>query len=204
MKKTQRAMDSLRLEYRGEYLKLIDLGIEGQNEMQIPSSVSYRFGLISFIWSKDEMVRVCDFRCEQVEAVERSEQGAIGSAPGDGILIVNVLLSLLDTNVNALTRDHKVALDIAEGLSLSEESTDIRRACRILRGAVRTNKLNQQETIVVFAAIFIICGVDSNDGMAAVVHRTSFKIFNFNGIAFFTYVYPRFGDFCLASLCQRN
>ncbi|GJV17133.1 ankyrin repeat-containing protein ITN1-like protein [Tanacetum coccineum] len=56
--------------------------------------------------------------------------------------IVNELLSLPDTNVNALTRDHKTALDIAEGLSLSEESTDI-RACLIRRGAVRANELNQ-------------------------------------------------------------
>nr|GEW23006.1 hypothetical protein [Tanacetum cinerariifolium] len=28
-----------------------------RNEMQIPSSVSYRIGLISFLWGKDEMVR---------------------------------------------------------------------------------------------------------------------------------------------------
>ncbi|KAK9064140.1 hypothetical protein SSX86_018012 [Deinandra increscens subsp. villosa] len=56
--------------------------------------------------------------------------------------IVNELLCLPDTNVNALTRDHKTALDIAEGLSLSEESTDI-RACLVRRGAVRANELNQ-------------------------------------------------------------
>ena len=56
--------------------------------------------------------------------------------------IVNELLSLPDTNVNALTRDHKTALDIAEGLPLSEESADI-RACLIRRGAVRANELNQ-------------------------------------------------------------
>ena len=56
--------------------------------------------------------------------------------------IVNELLSLPGTNVNALTRDHKTALDIAEGLSLSEESTDI-RACLICRGAFRANELNQ-------------------------------------------------------------
>ncbi|KVI04955.1 ankyrin repeat-containing protein ITN1-like [Cynara cardunculus var. scolymus] len=56
--------------------------------------------------------------------------------------IVNELLSLPDTNVNALTRDHKTALDIAEGLPLSEESADI-RACLVRRGAVRANELNQ-------------------------------------------------------------
>ncbi|XP_076897201.1 ankyrin repeat-containing protein ITN1-like [Bidens hawaiensis] len=56
--------------------------------------------------------------------------------------IVNELLCLPDTNVNALTRDHKTALDIAEGLSLSEESTDI-RASLVRRGAVRANELNQ-------------------------------------------------------------
>ncbi|GJZ99565.1 hypothetical protein Tco_0672116 [Tanacetum coccineum] len=39
------------------------------------------------------------------EAVARSEQGAIRSAPGGGILIVNALLSLPDINVYALTRD---------------------------------------------------------------------------------------------------
>ncbi|KAL4575142.1 hypothetical protein LXL04_021984 [Taraxacum kok-saghyz] len=56
--------------------------------------------------------------------------------------IVNELLSLPDTNVNALTRDHKTALDIAEGLSLSEESADI-RACLVRCGGVRANDLNQ-------------------------------------------------------------
>ncbi|KAI3721326.1 hypothetical protein L2E82_32335 [Cichorium intybus] len=58
--------------------------------------------------------------------------------------IVNELLSLPDTsaNVNALTRDHKTALDIAEGLPLSEESSDI-IACLTRCGAVRANELNQ-------------------------------------------------------------
>ncbi|GJX25828.1 hypothetical protein Tco_0232124 [Tanacetum coccineum] len=55
-----------------------------------------------------------------------------------GQTIVNALLGLPAINVNALTRDHKTALDIAEGLSLSEESTDI-RACMICCGA----ELNQ-------------------------------------------------------------
>lgn len=58
--------------------------------------------------------------------------------------IVNELLSLPDTsaNVNALTRDHKTALDIAEGLPLSEDSADI-IACLTRCGAVRANELNQ-------------------------------------------------------------
>ncbi|XP_054786104.1 ankyrin repeat-containing protein ITN1 [Prosopis cineraria] len=56
--------------------------------------------------------------------------------------IVNELLRLPDTNVNALTRDHKTALDIAEGLPLSEESTDIKE-CLSHFGALRANDLNQ-------------------------------------------------------------
>ncbi|KAK9062996.1 hypothetical protein SSX86_016866 [Deinandra increscens subsp. villosa] len=58
--------------------------------------------------------------------------------------IVNELLSLPDTsaNVNALTRDHKTALDIAEGLPLSEDSSDI-ITCLARCGAVRANELNQ-------------------------------------------------------------
>lgn len=56
--------------------------------------------------------------------------------------IVNVLLLLRDTHVNALTRDHKTALDIAEGLPLSEESQEIKE-CLSHNGAVRANDLNQ-------------------------------------------------------------
>ncbi|CAL5334873.1 unnamed protein product [Camellia sinensis] len=56
--------------------------------------------------------------------------------------IVNELLSLRDTNVNALTRDHKTALDIAEGLPLSEESSEI-KDCLARYGAVKANELNQ-------------------------------------------------------------
>ncbi|KAK2633792.1 hypothetical protein Ddye_028584 [Dipteronia dyeriana] len=56
--------------------------------------------------------------------------------------IVSELLSLPDTNVNALTRDHKTALDIAEGLPLSEEASEIKE-CLSRRGAVRANELNQ-------------------------------------------------------------
>ncbi|KAJ8759861.1 hypothetical protein K2173_009962 [Erythroxylum novogranatense] len=56
--------------------------------------------------------------------------------------IVKELLLLPDTNVNALTRDHKTALDIAEGLPLSEESSDIKE-CLARYDAVRANELNQ-------------------------------------------------------------
>lgn len=52
------------------------------------------------------------------------------------------LLSLPDTNVNALTRDHKTALDIAEGLPSSEEASEI-KDCLARCGAVRANELNQ-------------------------------------------------------------
>ncbi|KAL2485314.1 Ankyrin repeat family protein [Abeliophyllum distichum] len=56
--------------------------------------------------------------------------------------IVNELLLLRDTNVNALTRDHKTALDIAENLPLSEETSEI-KDCLTRYGAVRANELNQ-------------------------------------------------------------
>ncbi|RDY14728.1 Ankyrin repeat-containing protein ITN1, partial [Mucuna pruriens] len=56
--------------------------------------------------------------------------------------IVNELLHLPDTNVNALTRDHKTALDIAENLPLSEETSDIKE-CLSRFGALRANELNQ-------------------------------------------------------------
>lgn len=52
------------------------------------------------------------------------------------------LLHLPDTNVNALTRDHKTAFDIAEILPLSEESSEIME-CLSRYGAVRANELNQ-------------------------------------------------------------
>lgn len=58
------------------------------------------------------------------------------------VQIVNELLRLPDTNVNALTRDHKTALDIAENLSLSEEALDIKE-CLTRYGGVRANDLNQ-------------------------------------------------------------
>ncbi|XP_008783607.1 ankyrin repeat-containing protein ITN1 [Phoenix dactylifera] len=56
--------------------------------------------------------------------------------------IVNELLLLPDTHVNALTREHKTAFDIAEGLPLSEESAEIKE-CLSRYGAVRANELNQ-------------------------------------------------------------
>ncbi|XP_052173666.1 ankyrin repeat-containing protein ITN1-like [Diospyros lotus] len=56
--------------------------------------------------------------------------------------IVSVLLLLRDTNVNALTRDHKTALDIAEGLPLSLETSEIKEFLS-QHGAVRANELNQ-------------------------------------------------------------
>lgn len=56
--------------------------------------------------------------------------------------IVDELLSLPDSNVNALNRDHKTALDIAVELPLSQESADV-RACLDKYGALRANELNQ-------------------------------------------------------------
>ena len=62
---------------------------------------------------------------------------------------MNELLHLTDTNVNALTRDHKTALDIAEGLPLSEESSNI-KDCLNRYGAVRANILMMNVTSVTF------------------------------------------------------
>lgn len=56
--------------------------------------------------------------------------------------IVNELLLLPDTNVNALTREHKTALDLAEALPISEEILEIKE-CLIHHGAVKANDLNQ-------------------------------------------------------------
>ncbi|PKU84280.1 Ankyrin repeat-containing protein [Dendrobium catenatum] len=56
--------------------------------------------------------------------------------------IVNALLLLPDTHVNALTRDHKTAFDIAENLPLSEEA-EVIKECLSQHGAVRANDLNQ-------------------------------------------------------------
>ncbi|CAN1304457.1 Ankyrin repeat-containing protein ITN1 [Linum perenne] len=57
-------------------------------------------------------------------------------------VIVHELLYLPDTNVNALTRDHKTAIDIANGLPLSEEISEIKEIL-YRHGAVKANDLNQ-------------------------------------------------------------
>ncbi|XP_050383069.1 ankyrin repeat-containing protein ITN1-like [Argentina anserina] len=56
--------------------------------------------------------------------------------------IVNELLAFPDTNVNALTRDQKTSLDIAEALPLSEESTAIKESLTQY-GGLRAQELNQ-------------------------------------------------------------
>nr|ACN33858.1 unknown [Zea mays] len=56
--------------------------------------------------------------------------------------IVSVLLRLPDTHVNALTRDHKTAFDIAEGLPVCEESCEIKDILS-QHGALRSRELNQ-------------------------------------------------------------
>ncbi|KAF8775387.1 hypothetical protein HU200_004806 [Digitaria exilis] len=56
--------------------------------------------------------------------------------------IVSVLLRLPDTHVNALTRDHKTAYDIAEGLPVCEESCEIKDILS-QHGALRSRELNQ-------------------------------------------------------------
>ncbi|KAK7318861.1 hypothetical protein RJT34_03568 [Clitoria ternatea] len=56
--------------------------------------------------------------------------------------IVNELLLLPDTNVNAVTRNHKTALDIAESLLQSEETLEI-KASLLRCGAVNASELSQ-------------------------------------------------------------
>ncbi|KAF4373250.1 hypothetical protein G4B88_007263 [Cannabis sativa] len=131
------------------------------------------------------------------------------------IKIVSELLSLPDTNVNALTREHKTAFDIAEGLTLCEETSLVKETLARY-GGVKANELNQPRdelrktvtqikkdgrnqqrhsvTVVVvlfataaFAAIFTVPRGDDDSGMAVMVNTTSFKIFFiFNAIALFT------------------
>ncbi|XP_021739783.1 ankyrin repeat-containing protein ITN1-like [Chenopodium quinoa] len=56
--------------------------------------------------------------------------------------IVNELLLLSETDVNALTRDRKTAMDIVEGLPLSIESSEI-KGCLMRYGGVKADDLNQ-------------------------------------------------------------
>ncbi|TVU36745.1 hypothetical protein EJB05_18691, partial [Eragrostis curvula] len=56
--------------------------------------------------------------------------------------IVTVLLRLPDTHVNALTRDHKTAYDIAEALPVCDESCEIKDILS-QHGALRSRELNQ-------------------------------------------------------------
>ncbi|KAK7400198.1 hypothetical protein VNO78_11398 [Psophocarpus tetragonolobus] len=64
------------------------------------------------------------------------------------VRIVNELLLLPDTNVNALTREHKTALDIAQSLAPSEEILDIKSS--LFRcGALNANNLNQPRDEVI-------------------------------------------------------
>ncbi|XP_074276245.1 ankyrin repeat-containing protein ITN1-like isoform X2 [Silene latifolia] len=56
--------------------------------------------------------------------------------------IVNELLLLPDINVNALNSQHKTPLDIAEDLSLCEESAEI-KDCLVQNNALRADELNQ-------------------------------------------------------------
>ncbi|RDX96775.1 Ankyrin repeat-containing protein ITN1, partial [Mucuna pruriens] len=56
--------------------------------------------------------------------------------------IVHELLVLPDINVNALTRDHKTALDVAQYLLPSEEVLEIKDSL-VRYGAVNANNLNQ-------------------------------------------------------------
>ncbi|GJY15005.1 ankyrin repeat-containing protein ITN1-like protein [Tanacetum coccineum] len=111
--------------------------------------------------------------------------------------IVNELLSIPARTCSIDLRSQTADLDIAEGISLSETSSDI-RACLIrpfgkLHREGINNATNSVTVVAVlfatvaFAAIFTVPGGDNNDGMAVVVHRISFKIFFiFNAIALFT------------------
>ncbi|KAF4385914.1 hypothetical protein F8388_010470 [Cannabis sativa] len=108
------------------------------------------------------------------------------------IKIVSELLSLPDTNVNALTREHKTAFDIAEGLTLCEETSLIKETLARYGGG--RNQQRHSVTVVVFLfatvafdAIFTVPRGDDDSGMAVMVNTTSFKIFFIlNAIALFT------------------
>ncbi|KAJ6330451.1 hypothetical protein OIU76_009122 [Salix suchowensis] len=60
----------------------------------------------------------------------------------NAFVIMNTLLRLPETNVNALTRDRKTALDIAEALIFTEETSEIRE-CLAHYGGVKASELNQ-------------------------------------------------------------
>lgn len=62
--------------------------------------------------------------------------------PYNLLQIVSELVLLRETNVNTLSRDHKTAYDIAEGLPLSEETSEIKE-CLARYGAVSASDLNQ-------------------------------------------------------------
>lgn len=66
--------------------------------------------------------------------------------------MINELLRLPNTNVNALTRDQKTALDIVDGMPFSEESLEIKN-CLTKCDGLRSHELNQprddlQETVI--------------------------------------------------------
>ncbi|OMO72699.1 hypothetical protein CCACVL1_17642 [Corchorus capsularis] len=56
--------------------------------------------------------------------------------------IVNELLHFHDTNINALTREQKTALDIVDGFPLSEEIAEIKESLSRF-GGIRANDINQ-------------------------------------------------------------
>ncbi|KAK1400081.1 PGG domain-containing protein [Heracleum sosnowskyi] len=57
--------------------------------------------------------------------------------------IVNEILLVKDTDVNALTRDNRTALDIVIGLPLSEEAAEMKE-CLMRYGGFTANELNNQ------------------------------------------------------------
>ena len=97
---------------------------------------TYQFFVIDFM-GMQEIIRIPKQIMEILLSIKCSNR-----IPCYFVQIVYELLLLPDTNVNALTRDHKTALDIAEGFPLSEETSDI-RDCLARYGAVKANELNQ-------------------------------------------------------------
>ena len=97
---------------------------------------TYQFFVIDFM-GMQEIIRIPKQIMEILLSIKCSNR-----IPCYFVQIVYELLLLPDTNVNALTRDHKTALDIAEGFPLSEETSEI-RDCLARYGAVKANELNQ-------------------------------------------------------------